>query len=125
MIMVLDELDAAIRKEHIGDTASSSRLQLLQTAHDKVERGVMKELQDEEGWMPENGVTRFLATVDGLMAFFTVLRMRRIFKCRVIEEGCSASTWHMHDKLRIARRKSICMQCNLYRCRLADTHLLF
>lgn len=98
MVMALDELEAAIIKELSGNV-SSQRLYILQQAMEQLQLRTMEELKAKVGWQPKPGSARILATIDGLMAFFSVLRMRRIFKLPSLEEGGCRGSWTMEEKL--------------------------
>lgn len=98
LIMALDELENAIVKE-LSRSISLQRLQSLQETMETLQLRTMAELDANMGWEPKPGLPRILATVDGLMAFVSVLRMRRILKLQAIEEGGSPGSWNMSSKL--------------------------
>lgn len=102
MVMATDELEAAIIKELSGN-ASLHRLQTLQQTMDKLQLQTMAELSKNMGWEPRPGSARIFATVDGLLAFFSVLRMRRLFKLPAIEEGGCTGSWTIQEKVANAR----------------------
>lgn len=102
MVMATDELEAAIIKELSGN-ASLHRLQTLQETMDKLQLQTMAELSKNMGWEPRPGSARIFATVDGLLAFFSVLRMRRLFKLPAVEEGGCTGSWTIQEKVANAR----------------------
>ena len=106
MVMATDELETAIIKELSGNV-SLQRLQILQQTMDKLQLQTMAELSATMGWEPQPGSSRILATIDGLLAFFSVLRVRRLFKLPSMEEGGCFGSWTIHEKLANARCECI------------------
>lgn len=102
MVMALNELETAIVKELSGNV-SLHRLHILQQTMEQLQLRTMTELQANFGWEPKPGsdisASRILASVDGLLAFFSVLRMQRIFKLPSLEEGACVGSWSIADKV--------------------------
>lgn len=113
MVMALNELEKAIMKELSGNV-SLQRLHTLQQTMEKLQLRTMAELKANMGWEPKAGSARILSTVDGLLAFFSVLRMRRIFKLQALEEGGVPGSWGITEKLANAKCASTIINLSEY-----------
>jgi hypothetical protein len=105
--IAMDELEDAIVRE-LSANLDLQRLQDMHETFRHLQQSFVSQMQDTSSPFPIDRKARAFSVVDGLLAYASMKRLKRIIKCPTYEEvGQADGFWSMENKITALRCKQV------------------